>query len=51
MEPLKCPKCGEDRESAIEIVGKLRTKIEIFCNTCGKSSIIDTDERSENEDD
>lgn len=36
---MKCPKCGEQRQ--IEIQARSGNKVEIFCNTCGKSSIID----------
>lgn len=33
---IKCPSCGEIR--AVEVVLHREHKINIYCNTCGKSS-------------
>lgn len=35
---MKCPKCGEEKN--IEVLGKIADKVEIYCNTCGKVSIL-----------
>lgn len=39
LPPIKCPKCGDDRQT--EVIATSGSKKEIYCNTCGKSSVIE----------
>jgi uncharacterized Zn finger protein len=36
---IKCPKCGDFRQT--EVTKTWGTRIEIYCETCGKISIVE----------